>query len=94
MTKGIRTGLRENLAHNLTMMRTLRGETLRYVSDATGISFSRISSWENGGGEPLSTHLHLLAKHYGVSTEFLFQDWHAVIRKMHGILDKEDNERR
>lgn len=92
MVRDIREGLKENLRHNLKLLRKMRGETGKDVGNAIGMPASYIHTWERGDNEPVATHLFLLAKHYGVSTEFLFQDWLSVIRKMHGILDKEDNE--
>lgn len=87
MNKDIRTGLKENLRHNLLMMRTMRGYTLLDVENATGLIQGTISAWERGETEPVATHLYTVARFYGVSVEFLFEDWAKVLRKFHGILD-------
>ena len=90
MVRDIREGLKENLRHNLKILRKMRGETGTDVGNAIGTPESYIYRWERGDNEPVATHLFLLAKHYGVSTEFLFQDWLSVLLKINGILEKEE----
>lgn len=60
------------LARKLTLLRKLRGETLRAVEAKTGISNAYLSQMENGKVEKPRPHvLHKLAEYYGVRYEGL-----------------------
>lgn len=75
-----------DLAKKLTLLRKLRGETLRTVEAKTGISNAYLSQMENGKVEKPRPHvLHKLAEYYGVR----YEDLMAAA----GYLTRSDEER-
>ena len=68
----IKYNIMRDLAEKLTLLRKLRGETLRTVEAKTGISNAYLSQMENGKVEKPRPHvLHKLAEYYGVRYEDL-----------------------
>lgn len=64
----------DQLAAELQRLRTVRGETLRQVEDATGISNAYLSQLERGTAKnPTANVLYKLSDHYGVSYEVLMR---------------------
>lgn len=55
----------------LKELRLEKGVTQKNVSDATHISRSVLSQYENGVAEPTASVVSKLAQYYGVSTDYL-----------------------
>jgi len=65
------------IGERLKSSRADRGWTLEALSAHTRIPVSSLSEFENGRREPRLTHLEALAKAYGISVAWFFEDHHA-----------------
>lgn len=61
----------EIFAERLKELRNEKGLTQRALSRETGIPQSSIALWENGSRVPAATAVVVLAKFFGVSSDYL-----------------------
>jgi transcriptional regulator with XRE-family HTH domain len=62
---------RREIAQRIRALRRLRGQTLKWVSDATGISLGHLSEVERGQSSVSSEKLARLAEVLGETTDYL-----------------------
>lgn len=66
--------LRENIKNNLLALRKERGLTQVDISILTGKASPTVASWEQGKSLPDLATLYKLAKYYGKSLEYLYEN--------------------
>lgn len=61
----------EKFSKRLKELRLEKELTQAQLANATGLSRSAIGFWENGERIPLATVIIILAKYFGVTTDYL-----------------------
>lgn len=61
----------EKFTERLKELRTEKGLTQAQLATETGLSRSAIGFWENGERVPLASVIIILAKYFGVTTDYL-----------------------
>lgn len=61
-----------SLAKNLIQLQKQRGETNYRLAKAIGVSQTSIKNWRDGVRKPHPKHARLIADHYGVTVDELF----------------------
>lgn len=58
----------------VTKLRNQKNITQRELSRQTGIHYTMLNKYEHGQGEPSADNIRILAKYFGVSTDYLLFD--------------------
>lgn len=61
----------EIFAERLKELRNEKGLTQDQLAEATGLSQSALANWENGKRSPATYAVVILAKYFGVTTDYL-----------------------
>ena len=72
--------IRAAIRNNLIALRNEKGYTQADISKFTGKNVKTVSSWEQGISLPDAYTLFLLARHYGVSMDYMYGDPDQIIR--------------
>ena len=80
------------LALNIACLREIYGESRENLAEAIGITYQAISNYENGIQPPQRNELFLIAEHYNVSMDDLFNyDFSNEFIEIDALLNDESN---